>query len=94
MPQALIPKVLAVVLYGDPMMVSSGGVAKLPADLENRLQENCSKGDNTCDRAGRCFSPHLDYVQKPWVDRGVKFIEAAFKGNPMSAQKGGTLTLT
>lgn len=94
MPPALVPKILAVVLYGDPMMVSSGGVGKLPAELESRLLENCSKGDNTCDRAGKCFSPHLDYVQKPWVDRGVKFIEAAFKGSPMPAQTGGTLTLT
>lgn len=29
MPPALVPKILAVVLYGDPMMVSSGGVGKL-----------------------------------------------------------------
>ncbi|KAF2670610.1 alpha/beta-hydrolase [Microthyrium microscopicum] len=94
LPKELIPKVLAVVLYGDPMMVSSSGIGKLPDELDNRLLENCSKGDSTCDRAGKCFSPHLDYVQKPWVDRGVKFIEAAFKGTPMPAQKSGTLTLT
>jgi hypothetical protein len=94
MPAELIPKILAIVLYGDPMLVSSGGVGKFPPELEKRLLENCSKGDNTCDRAGRCFSPHLDYVQKPWVDRGVKFIEAAFKGTPMPAQTSGTMTLT
>jgi alpha-beta hydrolase superfamily lysophospholipase len=94
MPPDLLPKILAVVLYGDPMLVSSGGVGPFPADLQKKLLENCSKGDSTCDRTGRCFSPHLDYVQKPWVDRGVKFIEAAFKGTPMPAQTSGTMTLT
>jgi cutinase len=94
MPEALIPRILAVVLYGDPMMVSSGGIGKLPVDLEKRLLENCSKGDNTCDRTERCFSNHLDYVQKPWIDRGVKFIEAAFKGTPMPAKTSGTLSLS
>ncbi|KAF2429791.1 alpha/beta-hydrolase, partial [Tothia fuscella] len=45
MPEALVPKVLAVVLYGDPLLVSAGGVGKLPAALDDRLLENCSKGD-------------------------------------------------
>lgn len=93
LPSDLIPKVLAIVLYGDPMLVSSGGVKPFPPELQKRLLENCSTHDDTCDRSGGNFANHLKYVQKPWIDRGVTFIVAAFKGNPMPAKTSGTLEL-
>jgi hypothetical protein len=61
----ILPKVLAIVLYGDSRMVSWGSIAPRLSELQNRLLENCSKGDNKCDSSGKCFVNHLDYVKQP-----------------------------
>jgi cutinase len=95
-PRNVLPKVLAVVLFGDPTKTSPKGVEKVPDALYQRLQENCSKGDHTCDTSKGCHSDHarhMDYVKQPWIDRGAKFIAAAFQGKQMQAEIGETLSL-
>jgi cutinase len=76
MPVEIIPKILAVVVYGDPTIVGdSMAVGPVPAGrmsdaLYKRLQENCSKGDFTCDTGPGCHSDlarHMDYEKQPWI---------------------------
>ena len=68
-PVEIIPKILAVVVYGDPTIVGDpmamGPVParKMSDELYKRLQENCSKGDFTCDTSPGCHSDlnrHMD----------------------------------
>jgi cutinase len=93
MPADLAPNILAILLYGSPTMACPEDYGKIPDMLLGRLQESCSKGDNTCDKTGRCHARHMDYGKQPWIDRGAKFIAAAFKGTPMPAEVGQALTL-
>jgi cutinase len=93
MPPELTLKILAILLYGSPTMACAEDYGKIPDTLLGRLQESCSKGDNTCDKTGQCHARHMDYVKKPWIDRGANFIVAAFKGTPMPADIGRALML-
>jgi hypothetical protein len=93
MPAELAPKVLAIVQYGNPAMACPEDFGKIPDLLMARWQENCSKGDNTCDKTGNCHARHMDYMKSLWMERGAKFIVAAFKGTPMAAEFGKALSL-
>ncbi|KAF2666501.1 alpha/beta-hydrolase [Microthyrium microscopicum] len=93
MPANLTAKVVAIVPYGNPAMACPEDYGKIPSMLMARWQENCSKGDNTCDKNGNCHGRHMDYMKPLWMDRGAKFIVAAFKGMPIAAEFGKALML-
>jgi cutinase len=92
----IVPKIIAIVLYGDPTITSPVAVEKMPDTLYRLLRENCSEGDHTCDTSKGCPSDHarhLDYTKQAWIDRGVNFIFAEFKSTPVRAGTSGTLSL-
>ncbi|KAF2431657.1 alpha/beta-hydrolase [Tothia fuscella] len=93
MPAELAPKVLAIVQYGNPAMACPEDFGKIPDLLMARWQENCSKGDNTCDKTRNCHDRHMDYMKPLWMERGAKFIVEAFEGTPMGAEFGKALLL-
>jgi cutinase len=88
-PGAIQKKILAVVMFGDPSYTKkTAAEPKFPPGIEKKVLQNCAKNDNVCDTTGS-FSEHLTYRQKPWVDRTVSFITAAFKGTPLPAKTSG-----
>jgi cutinase len=93
MPAELIPNILAILVYGSPTMACPEDYGRIPDTLLGRIQESCSKGDNTCDKTGRCHDRHMDYTKQVWISRGAKFIAAAFKSTPMQAEVGKALML-
>lgn len=91
-PKELLPKVVAVVMFGDPILKGAAGQGgpKFPAELDNRTLQNCNEGDSVCDPKAKCFFPHLAYIRQPWVDKTVKFLVAAFEGKPLIPKLSGT----
>jgi len=83
-PSSLYPKILALVMFGDPALKRGG---RLPEPLQSRLFENCAAGDPVCS-PGNDFGPHMTYSRRgtDFQADSAKFIAAAFKGTPLPAK--------
>lgn len=78
------PKVLAVVLFGDPRSKgtsrpSGTTVPNFPASIQDVLIDNCAPGDPVCDLKGGVIEKHLDYIGNPYQAESAAFVIAAFK---------------
>ncbi|TID22001.1 carbohydrate esterase family 5 protein [Venturia nashicola] len=85
---SVIPKVLAVVLFGDPGFKGTVGptgttVPKLPSAVQEILIENCAPGDPVCDPKGSERKKHLAYIGAPYQAESAAFVIAAFKGEKL-----------
>jgi cutinase len=80
---AVISKVVAAVMFGDPGFRSAVGGNAFPAPIQARLKENCNPGDPVCDPKGGEFSGHLAYSKALYQKGSADFIVAAFKGQPL-----------
>jgi len=85
----VVPKVLALVMFGDPGFSGTGGMAGLmtapafPEVLNSKVRQNCNKQDMVCDPSGGNFAAHLEYNKDPWQKDSVDFIVAAFTGKAL-----------
>jgi len=84
-PESVLPKILALVMFGDPAL--RRGAATFPGGLGSRLLEQCAPADPVCS-PGSDFNPHLTYGQAKYQTPSVAFIVAAFKGRPLPQAKG------
>jgi cutinase len=89
LPADLHPRVVAVVMFGDPGNMGpsaksplGGTVSVFPRALANRLMENCAKGDPVCG-AGSNILAHLTYGTGNYMSESAKYIQKQF-------QSGGT----
>jgi len=82
---AVIPKVVAAVMFGDPGFKGSPTIPSFPAPIQARLKQNCVPGDPACDPSGGDFSNHLQYSKALYQKSSTDFIVAAFKGLPLPA---------
>jgi len=83
-PANILPKILALVMFGDPGLRSGRFGTPFPAPLQGRLFENCAPKDPVCSE-GSDFNPHLTYnsAGTTYQRDSTNFIVAAFKGNPL-----------
>jgi cutinase len=84
---AALPKIKALVMFGDPGFQGKAEPAKyappFPAVLMDRLRENCNTGDPICDPKGNGVANHLKYSSSHWQKASTEFIVKAFKGEPL-----------
>jgi cutinase len=85
---SVLPKVLAVVLFGDPGFKGTAGpsgtmVPKFPASIQAVLIDNCAPGDPVCDPKGGVIEKHLDYIGNPYQAESAAFVVAAFEGKSL-----------
>jgi cutinase len=88
--QAVIPKIVALVMFGDVGFRGSGTIgpsgrfiAAFPEQLQARLKQNCAAGDPVCDPNGGGFENHLKYIMNPYQKESIAFIVAAFQGKQL-----------
>jgi Cutinase len=101
-PAALMPRIVAVVLFGDPgnrgpnVPSPLGGITPVfPKALADKLKENCEKGDPVCTNSGQETEQHLGYVEptKDYMSSSAAYIKKQFdtKGTagPSPSPNGG-----
>lgn len=81
----VIPKIRAVVLFGDPGFKGTAGplgttVPKFPPAIQEKLVNNCAPGDPVCDPKGSFIEKHMAYIGAPYQAESAAFVIAAFKG--------------
>jgi hypothetical protein len=98
----LYPRVVAVVLYGDPgnrgpnvQSPMGGKVPVLPEPLAQRLKQNCAKGDPVCTNSGMDPGEHLIYSDDKfgYMADSAQYIKKQFetkgKAGPSPSPHGG-----
>jgi hypothetical protein len=101
-PAPLLPRIVAVVLFGDPgnrgpnKPSPLGGITPvLPKALEDRLKENCEKQDPVCTNSGVETEAHLVYLEetKDYMTSSAAYIKKQFetkgKAGPSPSPNGG-----
>ena len=101
-PAALLPRIVAVVMFGDPgnrgpnVPSPLGGITPLfPKALEDRLKENCEKGDPVCTNSGEDVDQHLAYLEptKDYMSSSAAYIKKQMdtlgKAGPSPSPNGG-----
>jgi cutinase len=98
--KSVFPRIVAVVLFGDPgnrgpkaRSPLGGFVKSFPAELENKLKQNCSKGDPVCTNTGTVTDEHLIYAEESWMKASAEYIQKQFKSGgkagPEPSPNGG-----
>jgi len=97
LPEALHPRVVAVVMFGDPGNMGptaksplGGTVPVFPKALANRLMENCAKGDPVCG-AGSNIMAHLTYGKGSYMSESAKYIQKQFKSGGTAGPNASAL---
>jgi pimeloyl-ACP methyl ester carboxylesterase len=97
LPEALHPRVIAVVMFGDPGNMGptaksplGGTVPVFPKVLANRLMENCAKGDPVCG-GGSNILAHLTYGTGAYMGESAKFIQKQFQSGGTSGPNASAL---
>jgi len=94
-PEAVQPKVIAVVLYG------AGDGAAVNAVFKSKTLANCAPGDFACTGSGSpsqtgtyCIVGHVSYNTEgtKWHDRASQYIVSAYKGTPKGFKTARTPT--
>jgi len=97
---ALFPRIVGIVLFGDPgnrgpnvKSPLGGTVPPFPKDLAEKLMENCAPGDPVCTNSGAKVADHLVYVENPWISDSVSYIQKQMqtggKAGPKPSPNGG-----
>jgi cutinase len=86
--KSVIPKILAVALFGDPGFKGTTGptgatIPVFPSEIQAKMIQNCAPGDPVCDPKGSTGLKHLDYAKNPYQSQSIAFILAAFKGEAL-----------
>jgi hypothetical protein len=101
-PAALLPRIVAVVMFGDPgnrgpnVPSPLGGITPVfPKALEDKLKENCEKGDPVCTNSGVDTEQHLAYLEptKDYMSSSAAYIKKQLdtkgKAGPSPSPNGG-----
>ncbi|KAF2399443.1 cutinase-domain-containing protein [Trichodelitschia bisporula] len=88
---AVKPKIVALVMFGDPGNKGPNALSPLncdkvpvfPADLAAKLKENCEKGDPVCTNDGTDSASHLVYSDpaKGYIAASAAYIQKQFTSN-------------
>jgi hypothetical protein len=102
LPAALYPRVVALVMFGDPgnrgpnVASPLGGITPVfPKALEDRVKQNCEKGDPVCTNSGVDIDQHLGYLEptKDYMSSSAAYIkkqlETKGKAGPSPSPNGG-----
>jgi len=101
-PPALYPRIIAIVLFGDPgnrgpnVTSPLGGIIPpFPDELAQKVKENCEKGDPVCTNSGKVVADHLAYTDddKGYMPANAAYIKKQFetggKAGPSPSPNGG-----
>jgi cutinase len=101
-PAALYPRIVALVMFGDPgnrgpnsRSPLGGIVSTFPEELQNKLKENCEKGDPVCTNSGTTTDDHLVYhmAEKNYMTSSASYIKKQLdtkgKAGPDPSPNGG-----
>jgi Cutinase len=97
-PAALLPRIVAVVMFGDPgnrgpnVPSPLGGITPVfPTALADKLKENCAKGDPVCTNSGVDIDQHLEYLE--YMSSSAEYIKKQMdslgKAGPSPSPNGG-----
>jgi len=82
---ALYPRIVAIVMFGDPgnkgpsaVSPLGGPVPVFPAELQSKLKENCAPGDPICS-AGTNRGAHLTYSTGDYMSSSAGYIKKQFE---------------
>jgi pimeloyl-ACP methyl ester carboxylesterase len=102
LPKDLYPRVVALVMFGDPgnrgpnvQSPMGGKVPPFPVELEQKLKQNCEKGDPVCTNSGTDPGAHLQYsdTKLKYMTDSAAYIKKQFeskgKAGPALSPNGG-----
>jgi hypothetical protein len=99
---SLFPSIVAITLFGDPgnrgpnvKSPLGGMVSEFPLGLDNKIRQNCEKGDRVCTNSGTIVGSHLEYSSpgKDYIKLSAQYIADQFKTDgkvgPQPSPNGG-----